>query len=91
MISWHKHSDICDVWLCEGVVYHTPGEIYSLMTTYDSPFSPNKIPLFHFRNVIDTICAHLTPYNTWILHAGRAARRCCIQDEQQEVLAQVLW
>jgi hypothetical protein len=37
MMSWHTHSDICDVWLCEGVLYHTHGGIPSLMTTYDSP------------------------------------------------------
>jgi hypothetical protein len=36
MMSWHKHSDICDFWLCEGVICHTPGGISSLMTTYDS-------------------------------------------------------
>jgi hypothetical protein len=36
MMSCHKHSDICDVWICEGVIYHTPGGISSLMATYDS-------------------------------------------------------
>jgi hypothetical protein len=56
MISWHKHSDICDVWLCEGVIYHTPGEIPSLMIHL---FLPIRLPYFHFRTVIDTICAHL--------------------------------
>jgi hypothetical protein len=34
MMSWHKHIDKCDAWLCEGVIYHTPGGISSLMTTY---------------------------------------------------------
>jgi hypothetical protein len=31
MILWHKHCDIFDAWLCEGVIYHTPGRI----STYD--------------------------------------------------------
>jgi hypothetical protein len=43
MMSWHKHSDICDAWLCEGVIYHNPGGIYSLMTTYDPHIYPHKI------------------------------------------------
>jgi hypothetical protein len=53
-------------------------------------FYPYKIPLFHFRTVIDTICAHLTSYNTWMLYAGWSVSRGCIQEQQQEVLAQVL-
>jgi hypothetical protein len=40
MILWHKHCDIFDVWLCEGVIYHTSDGISSLMTTYGSPISP---------------------------------------------------
>jgi hypothetical protein len=40
MILWHKHCDIFDAWLCEGVIYHTPEGISSLMTTYGSPISP---------------------------------------------------
>jgi hypothetical protein len=40
MILWHKHCDIFDAWLSEGVIYHTPGGISSLLTTYDSPISP---------------------------------------------------
>jgi hypothetical protein len=40
MILWHKHCDIFDAWLCEGVIYHTPGGISSLMTTYGSTISP---------------------------------------------------
>jgi hypothetical protein len=64
MISWHTHSDICDVWLYEGVIYNTPGRIYPLMNTYDSPISPPiRYPYFHSRTVIDIICAHLTLYN----------------------------
>jgi hypothetical protein len=39
---FYKHRDICDVWLCEGVIYHTPGGIFSLMTTYDSPIYTHK-------------------------------------------------
>jgi hypothetical protein len=40
MILWHKHCDIFDAWICEGVIYHTPGGISSLMTNYGSPISP---------------------------------------------------
>jgi hypothetical protein len=40
MMLWHKHCDICDAWLCEGVIYHTPSGISSRMTTYGSPISP---------------------------------------------------
>jgi hypothetical protein len=40
MILWHKHCDICDVWLYEGVIYHTSDGIPSLMTTYGSHISP---------------------------------------------------
>jgi hypothetical protein len=38
MILWHKHCDIFDAWLYEGVIYHTPGGISSL-TTYGSLIS----------------------------------------------------
>jgi hypothetical protein len=48
MMSWHKQSDIYDAWLCEGVVYHTPDEISSLMTTYGSPISPFIKSLYLF-------------------------------------------
>jgi hypothetical protein len=27
MILWHTYFDIFDAWLCEGVIYHTPGGI----------------------------------------------------------------
>jgi hypothetical protein len=30
IMAWHKHSDICYVWLCECVIYHTCGGISSL-------------------------------------------------------------
>jgi hypothetical protein len=40
MILWHKYCDIFDAWLCEGVIYHTPGGISSLMTTYGSTIYP---------------------------------------------------
>jgi hypothetical protein len=46
MILWHKHCDICDAWLCEGVIYHTSDGIPSLMTNYGSPiFSTYKTSL----------------------------------------------
>jgi hypothetical protein len=50
IMPWHKHIDICDVWLCEGVMYHTPGGISSLMITYDSPISPHKISFISFED-----------------------------------------
>jgi hypothetical protein len=66
MMIWHKHSDLCEVWLCEGVVYHTPGGISSSMATYDSQIDQFRSDLYIYTS------------------------ECCIQDEQQEVLAQVL-
>jgi hypothetical protein len=35
-----------DAWLCEGVIYHTPGGISLPMTTYGSPISPLIISLY---------------------------------------------
>jgi hypothetical protein len=61
--------------------------LWPLMTQL---FSPYKIPLFHFRKVIGTLCAHLTSYKTWMLHALWAAIRGCIKGHQKEVLAQVI-
>jgi hypothetical protein len=40
MMLWHTHCDIYDVWICEGVIYHTSDGTSSLMTTYGSPISP---------------------------------------------------
>jgi hypothetical protein len=36
MILWHTHCDMFDDWICEDVIYHPPGGISSLMTTYGS-------------------------------------------------------
>jgi hypothetical protein len=33
MMIWHRHSDLCEVWICEGVIYHTLDGISSPMTT----------------------------------------------------------
>jgi hypothetical protein len=50
MILWHKNCDICDACICEGVIYHTPGRISSLMTTYGSPISRLIISLYPFQD-----------------------------------------
>jgi hypothetical protein len=48
-VSWAydimaHNCDLCDAWLCEGVIYHTSHGIPSLMTTYGSPiFSTYKL------------------------------------------------
>jgi hypothetical protein len=67
MISWHKHCDIFDAWLCEGVLYHTSGGISSLLTTYDhlwlTYLLTYKISL-PFLGPILIQSAHLTSYMT---------------------------
>jgi hypothetical protein len=40
ILYYDRHCDIFDAWHCEGVIYHTPHGISSLMTTYGSPISP---------------------------------------------------
>jgi hypothetical protein len=40
MMTWHKHSDIFDVWICEVVIYHTPGGISSPIYFLRSPLFP---------------------------------------------------
>jgi hypothetical protein len=45
-ILCHGTNIVIYVWLCEGVIYHTPGGISSLLTTCDSPISPHKIMMF---------------------------------------------
>jgi hypothetical protein len=45
MILWHKHCDIFDACLCEGLIYHTSDGISSPMTTYGSPISDKLLPL----------------------------------------------
>jgi hypothetical protein len=49
LVLLHEYG-ICDVWLCEAVIYHTPGGISSLMTTYDSPIFSHKISFISFQD-----------------------------------------
>jgi hypothetical protein len=46
MMRWQRHSDLCEFWICEGVIYHTLDGISSPMTNYDSPVSFLRFPLF---------------------------------------------
>jgi hypothetical protein len=79
MMLWHKNCDICDAWLCEGVVYHTPGGISSLITTYGSPISPLIRSLYpFFRTVIDTINTLNILYDLKVAYRN-SSKKGCIQ------------
>jgi hypothetical protein len=80
MILWHKHCDIFDVWLCEGVIYHTSDGIPSLMTTYGSPISPLISFYALLRTDIDTLN---TLYDLKVAYRNRRNENC-IQEQQQE-------
>jgi hypothetical protein len=83
MMVWHNHCDICDAWICEGVIYHTPRGISSFMTTYGSPISSLIRYLYpSFRTVIDTIST-LNILNDLKVAYINSSKKDCIQEHQQ--------